>query len=70
MDDIVMALATTLERLGIRIRRDLDVDAGEGVPPDDPVWAETIAGVAGYARECMRIIDDPRVAAILTARAK
>jgi hypothetical protein len=66
--DLLEVLATTLERLTARVTRDLDVDAGEGVPPEDPVWAETIACVAAYARECAEVLDEPRLAAALAAR--
>ena len=66
--DLLEVLAITLERLTARDTRDLDVDAGEGVPPEDPVWAETIARVAAYARECAEILDEPRLAAVLTAQ--
>ncbi len=34
--DLVTVLAVTLERLAARVSRDLDVDAGESVLPDDP----------------------------------
>lgn len=63
--DVVKLLAASLERLAARVSRDLDADAAEGVPPEDPVWAETISGVAAYAGECLAILDDPRVAAAL-----
>jgi hypothetical protein len=65
--NVVELLASSLERLAARVSRDLDIDVAEGVPPEDPIWAETIGGVAAYARECLAILDDPRVAAILMA---
>ncbi len=65
--DAVELLASSLERLAARVSRDLDADVVEGVPPEDPIWAETIGGVAAYARECLAILDDPRVAAALVA---
>jgi alkylhydroperoxidase family enzyme len=66
--DLLEVLAITLERLTARVTRDLDVDAGEGVLPEDPVWAETIARVAAYARECAEVLDEPRLAAVLAAQ--
>jgi hypothetical protein len=66
--ELVALVAASLEKLAARISRDLDVNAGEGVPPEDPAWAEAIAGVAGCARECAAVLDDPRIAAVLTAR--
>lgn len=66
--DLVAVLATTLERLSARVCRDLDVDAGESVLPDDPFWADTISRLAEYARECAEILDEPRITAVLTAR--
>ena len=65
--DLVAVLATTLERLTARVSRDLDVDAGESVLPDDPFWADTISRLAEYARECAEVLDEPRVTAVLTA---
>jgi len=62
---VVELLAASLERLAARVSRDLDADVAEGVPPEDPAWAETITGVAAYARECLAILDDPRVAGAL-----
>jgi hypothetical protein len=64
--EAITAVAITLERLVARITRDLDVDAGEGVPPDDPEWATTIAGVVSFARECASILDEPLVFRALT----
>jgi hypothetical protein len=66
--ELVEVLAVALERLAARISRDLDVDAGEGVPPEDPVWAQTIAEVAVYARECAEVLDQPRIASVLAGR--
>jgi len=66
--ELVALVASSLEKLAARITCDLDADAGEGAPPEDPAWAETIAGVAAYARECVAVLDDPRIAAVLTAR--
>jgi hypothetical protein len=65
--DLVTVLAATLERLTARVRRDLDVDAGESVLPDDPSWADTISRLAEYSRECAAILDEPQVTAVLTA---
>ena len=65
--DLVAVLATTLERLTARVSRDLDVDAGESVLPDDPFWADTISRLAEYARECAEVLDEPRITAVLTA---
>lgn len=65
--NVVELLAASLERLAARVSRDLDADVAEGVPPEDPAWAETISSVATYARECVAILDDPRVVAALVA---
>lgn len=65
--DLVAVLATTLERLTVRVSRDLDADAGESVLPDDPFWADTISRLAEYARECAEVLDEPRITAVLTA---
>lgn len=67
--DLIAVLAITLERLTVRVSRDLDVDAGESVLPDDPFWADTISRLAEYARECAEVLDEPRIATALTARA-
>jgi hypothetical protein len=64
--EAITAVAIALERLVARITRDLDVDAGEGVPPGDPEWATTIAGVVSYARECAAVLDEPVVFKTLT----
>jgi hypothetical protein len=66
--DLVMVLATTLERLTARVCRDLDVDAGESVLPDDSFWADTISRLAEYARECAEVLDEPRITEALTTR--
>lgn len=63
--DTVTLVATTLERLVARIIQDLDVDASEGVAPDDPEWAATIEGVVAYARECASVLDEPAVFEVL-----
>lgn len=68
--DLVAVLAVTLERLTTRVSRDLDVDAGESVLPDDPFWADTISQLAEYARECAGILDEPRITAALTASSR
>lgn len=67
--DVIAAVAVTLERLVARITRDLDVDASEGVAPNDPEWAATIAGVVSYARECAAVLDEPTVFTALTQQA-
>jgi hypothetical protein len=66
--DLMTLLATTLERLTSRVSRDLDVDGGESVLPDDPFWADTISRLADYARECAEVLDGPWITALLTAR--
>lgn len=66
--NVIALLAASLERLAARVSRDLDADATEGVLPEDPVWAETVTGVAAYARECLAVLDDPRVSAALAAK--
>jgi hypothetical protein len=66
--DLLAALATRLEQLTARVGRDLDVDAGESVLPDDPFWADTISRLAEYARECAQVLDEPRITAVLTVR--
>jgi hypothetical protein len=66
--DLLTALATTLEQLTARVCRDLDVDAGESVLPDDPIWADTINRLAEYSRECAQVLDEPRITAVLTVR--
>lgn len=66
--DLVAVLAITLERLTARVSRDLDIDAGESVPPDDPFWANTISRLADYARECAQVLDEPQVTAALASR--
>lgn len=65
--NLVAVLAVTLERLTARVCRDLDVDAGESVLPDDPFWADTISELAEYARGCAEILDEPQITAVLTA---
>jgi hypothetical protein len=65
--DLAAVLATTLEQLAARVIRDLDVDAGESVLPEDPFWADTISRLAEYARECAGVLDEPRITAVLTA---
>jgi hypothetical protein len=66
--DLAAVLAITLERLSARVIRDLDVDAGESVLPDDPFWADTISRLADYARKSAEVLDEPRITAVLTAR--
>ena len=65
--DLVTVLAATLERLTARVSRDLDVDAGESVLPEDPFWADTISRLVKYARECAEVLDEPRITAMLSA---
>lgn len=68
-DELTVLVAMSLEKLAARVSRDLDADAGEGALPEDPAWAEAITGVAAYARECVAVLDDPRVLAVLAATA-
>ncbi len=65
--ELVALIAASLERLAARVSRDLDADAGEGTLPEDLAWAETVTGVAAFARECAAVLDDPRIAAVLAA---
>ena len=66
-DDVLLKVAHTLERLAARVERDLDTDAGEGVPPQDAHWIQILAGVADYAQSCLAVLDEPAVLARLTA---
>jgi len=68
-NEVALALADALERLGIRISRDLDVEAGEGALPEDPAWAATLIDFVAYAEQCLEILDRPDVATFL-ARAE
>jgi hypothetical protein len=63
--DLVVLLATTLERLTARVSRDLDMDAGEGVLPEDPFWADTISKLAEYAHECAEVLNEPQVTELM-----
>lgn len=57
----VVVLVEALERLSVRINRDLNVEAGEGAAPEDPRWAATLARFVDFAGECLTVLDDPRV---------
>ena len=63
----VAVLADALERLGARITRDLNVEAGEGAAPEDPRWADTLSGFVTFADQCLGVLDDPRVISALAA---
>lgn len=62
----ITVLVETLERLGARIDRDLNVEAGEAAAPDDPRWAATLSSFVAFAEECMAVLDDPRVVSALS----
>jgi hypothetical protein len=66
--DLAVLLATTLERLTARVSRDLDMDAGEGVLPEDPFWADTISKLAEYAHECAEVLNGPQVTELMMRR--
>lgn len=57
----VAVLVEALERLGARITRDLNVEAGEAAAPEDPRWAATLEGVVTFADKCLGVLDDPCV---------
>ena len=57
----IEVLVDALERLSMRITRDLNVEAGEGAAPEDPVWATTLSQFVDFAEECLTVLDDPRV---------
>ncbi|OLT30705.1 hypothetical protein BJF79_38395 [Actinomadura sp. CNU-125] len=60
-------LVHTMERLGARIHRDLDVEAADAAPPADPVWAQTLSDFSAFADDCMTTLADDRVRAVLAA---
>ncbi|GAA1963596.1 hypothetical protein [Catenulispora subtropica] len=63
----VVVLVEALERLSVRINRDLNVEVGEGAAPEDPRWAATLARFVDFADECLTVLDDPRVLTTLGA---
>lgn len=63
--DVTLLLADTLGRLTARIERELNTDAAEGLPIDDPRWAATIAGIVQFAEQCVAVLDQPDVMAAL-----
>ncbi len=66
-DDVLLKVADTLERLAARVARELDTDAGEILPPQDPHWLATLAGISEYAQSCLAVLDEPPVLARLIA---
>ena len=67
LSGLVAVLAVTLEGLATRVSRDLDADAADGTLPDDPFWADTVSRLADYARECVGVLNEPEVTAVLAA---
>lgn len=67
VNDVLLRVATTLERLAARVERDLDPDACEAAPPQDENWVRTLAGVTEYAQSCLAVLDEPAVLARLIA---
>jgi hypothetical protein len=65
----VVVLVEALERLNMRITRDLNVEAGEGAAPEDPQWAATLSQFVDFAEQCLMVLDDPHVVRSLTAAA-
>jgi hypothetical protein len=65
--DAVNVLAQALDRLGARIHRDLHVESMEGAPVADPQLAATLAAFSAYADDCLEVLDDARVLAVLRA---
>jgi hypothetical protein len=63
---VVTVLVEALERLGARIDRDLNVEAGEAAAPEDARWAATLSSFVAFADECMEVLDDPRVVSALS----
>ncbi|MGH9252210.1 MAG: hypothetical protein ACRD0W_22245 [Acidimicrobiales bacterium] len=72
-NEVLLTVATSLERLAARVERDLDADAAEGAPPEDAQWVDALAGVVQYAQSCLAVLDEPavleRLRAALAARA-
>jgi len=63
----VAVLVDALERLSVRITRDLDVEAGESAAPEDPHWAAMLSQFVVFAEQCLTVLDDPRVVQSLAA---
>jgi hypothetical protein len=68
-DHVALQLAETLERLVALVNRELNAEANEGVPIDDPFWAPVIQRVVDYSAECVAVLDEPAVLATLTVAA-
>ncbi len=66
----VAVLVDALERLGARISRDLNVEAGEAAAPEDPRWAATLEGVVSFADQCLGVLDEPCVQRVLAQAAE
>ncbi|KJE19367.1 hypothetical protein FF36_06355 [Frankia torreyi] len=58
-------LAETLENLGWRISKDLNLEATESAPLDLESWQEAAASLVAYAETCMEVLEQPEVAAAL-----
>jgi hypothetical protein len=65
--DALTVLATTLDRLGARIHRDLHVDSSHLDLSADPQLASTLSGFSAYADECLAVLDSPTVTNALAA---
>ena len=63
----VAVLVDALERLSVRITRDLDVEASESAAPEDPHWAAMLSQFVVFAEQCLTVLDDPRVVQSLAA---
>ncbi|MBA3915347.1 MAG: hypothetical protein H0X25_16135 [Acidobacteriales bacterium] len=62
---IIVRLAISLEALAARVDRDLNAEAAEGAPLEDPQWAAAIAGVVELAGECVAVLDEPEISSAL-----
>jgi hypothetical protein len=58
---VAKVLFQALERLSDRITRDLNVDAQDGVPPEDEYWAEVLARFVAFAGEVSSVLDEPEI---------
>jgi hypothetical protein len=67
---VALRLADTLEQLVALVDRELNAEATEGAPLEDPRWASAIASVVECASRSVAVLDEPDVMGMLIAAAR